>query len=93
MKQGPNVKKLIVHKMTLDMVPTGAGIGDVIEKFGDLAGYARRATEWVEVALRAVKAAPDNPYGEDDEAIAAEILRKLGGAGAQRTYRPSEAPR
>jgi hypothetical protein len=38
---------------------------------------AREATAWVEQALAAVKSARDNPYGDDDEAIAGEILRQV----------------
>jgi hypothetical protein len=38
---------------------------------------AREAEAWVEQALAAVKAAPGNPYGNDDEAIAGEILSQI----------------
>jgi hypothetical protein len=80
MKQGPNVKRLIVHKMTLDAVPAGGGISTAITFLTNPKGIgesARKATEWVDAAIAAVKAAPDNPYGDDDEAIAAEILRQV----------------
>ena len=77
-EQGPNVRKLIVRKMTMLMVPDGSGIGDVVQKFNDIGRYAREATEWVEAAISAVKAAPGNRHGDDDEAIAGEILRRAG---------------
>jgi hypothetical protein len=38
---------------------------------------AKEAEAFVASAIAAVKSAPDNPYGDDDEAIAGEILRKI----------------
>lgn len=78
--QGPNVKKLICHKMALLMVPSGAGFADGLRELttpGNIGKRAREATEWVEQATVVVKTAPDNPYGDDDEAIAGEILRQI----------------
>lgn len=77
---GPNVKKLIVHKMSLLMVPPGCGNGlqtalAALTKPGNLVAVAREATQWVEAAIAVVKTAPDNPYGDDDEAIAETILQ------------------
>ena len=79
MSQGPNVKKLIVHKMSLIMGPPGGGAGAVVANLvrpGNLAAVAREATEWVESAIATVKSAPDNPYATDEE-IAGEILRQI----------------
>jgi hypothetical protein len=81
-RQGTNVKKLIVHKMAVLMIPPGTanplGVGvAALVRPGNLAAVAREATAWVEQILTAVKAAPDNPYGTDDEAIAGEILRQI----------------
>ncbi len=79
--QGPNVRKLIVTKMSLIMVPPGSGtIYTALEamvKPGNIGDVARQATEWVEAAIAAVKMAHGNPYGDDDEAIAGEILRQV----------------
>jgi hypothetical protein len=78
MPHGPNVKRLIIRKMAIDMVPPGGGINDALATMirpGGIEEHARSATAWVEAALAAVKAAPGNPFGGDDEAIAAEILR------------------
>ena len=36
-----------------------------------------QAEEEMLLALQLVKAAPDNPYGDDDEAIAIAILEKI----------------
>ena len=76
---GPNVKKLIVRKMAADMTAPGSGMPEVIKALtdGKLGERARKATRWVEAALAAVKSARDNPYGNDDESIAAEILRRI----------------
>jgi hypothetical protein len=79
-QQGPNVKKLIVAKMSTDAVPKGGGLQDAINflstKESIIAG-ARKATEWVEAAILAVRAAAEpNPWKDaSDEDIAAEILK------------------
>ena len=78
--QGPNVKKLICHKMALLMVPNGAGCADGLRELaapGNIGKRAHEATEWVEQAIAVVKTAPDNPYRDADEAIAGEILRQI----------------
>lgn len=80
---GPNVKKLIAHKMALDMIPVGTPPGEglatgiaAIAKPGNVAAVCRAATEWVAGAIAIVKMAPDNPF-KDDEEIAGEILRQI----------------
>ena len=75
---GPNFKKLVCQKMAVDAIPPDGGLMDGIKFFqGDIAGAAREAQAWVRQAIDAVKAAPANPYGDDDEAIAGEILRQI----------------
>jgi hypothetical protein len=77
--QGPNVKRLIVHKMSRDAVPPGGGVGNAIGFLSDpkkIAAGARAATEWVEAAIAAVRAAPGCTFTTDEE-IAGEILRKI----------------
>lgn len=81
-QQGPNVRRLIASKMSLIMIPpgTGSGLATAVRtmlKPGGIGDAAKEATEWVRQAIAAVKAAPDNPYGDDDEAIAGEILRRM----------------
>ncbi len=81
-KIGPNVKKLMIHKMSLDAVPPGCGDGfasaiDYLLSPEKHRASARAALEWVRLALVAVKSAPDNPYGEDDEVIAGELLKQI----------------
>lgn len=73
---GPNEKKLIAKRAAKIMIPDG---GDVLDGFdaltgGDLARITKEACEWVSEAIEAVKAAPDNPYGDDNEAIAEAVL-------------------
>lgn len=82
MTQGPNVKKLIVHKMSLAAVPAAGGIGDALNFLKDperIMSAARDATAWVEAAILAVRMAEDpNPWKTaSDEAIAAEILHQI----------------
>lgn len=80
--QGPNVNKLIASKMSRDAIPPGGGFADGIKflssKQAIVAG-AKRATEWVDAAIRAVReAAEPNPWkNATDEEIAAEILRGI----------------
>lgn len=80
--QGPNVKKLIAHKMSLLMVPPGCGNGlqtalAALTKPGNVVAVAKEATMWVNEAIAVMKTAPDSPYGDDDEAIAGAILAKI----------------
>jgi hypothetical protein len=82
MNQGPNVKKLIIRKMSTDAVPKGGGIAAALGFLADpsrIVAGARAATQWVETAIRAVReAAEPNPWKTaDDEAIAGEILRGI----------------
>lgn len=77
---GPNVKKLMIHWASALMVPPGGGIGDAIEHLINpalLKAGMREALNKTMTASNAVKAAPDNVYGDDDEAIAGDILRRI----------------
>jgi hypothetical protein len=80
--QGSNVRKLIVHKMSLLAIRPGSesGLGqmtDFLKSPDRMMAVAREATDWARGAIAAVKTAPDNSYGDDDEAIAGEILRRV----------------
>jgi hypothetical protein len=77
---GPNVRRLVAHKMARDAVPPGGGLADAMRFLttpGAVVAGAHEATEWVRLAIQTVKDAPGNPYGDDDEAIAGEILRQI----------------
>ena len=77
---GPNVKKLVAHKVALDAIPSGgglqAGIAFLMDKYR-IIETTRKAQEWVAQAIALVKTAPDNQYGDDDEAIAGAILQGI----------------
>jgi len=80
MSQGPNVKRLITQRMAQVMIPPGGGFLTGLEalaKPGNIGKVAREATDWVNKAISLVKEAPNNPYGDDDEVIAGEILRQI----------------
>ena len=77
---GPNVRKLVVEKMAKDAIPDGGGLADGIAFLSDkdrIIDGARDAQKWVEQALAVVKTAPNNPWGNNDEAIAGEILKQI----------------
>lgn len=78
-KLGPNMKKFIAHKASLIAIPPDSkdpfGAGFALLARPDLhRSVFRDATIWCCAAVDAVKAAPDNPHGDDDEAIAGVIL-------------------
>lgn len=79
MKQGPNVRRLIVERMSYLMVPPGGELADALGamiRLGGIEDFARRATEEIEACIASVRSAPDNPY-RDDEEIAAAILKGI----------------
>lgn len=75
-----NINRLIARKISIDAVPKGGGFQDAIGfLMNPTAIYetAKRAKEWVGAAIQAVKDAPDNPYGDNDEVIAGVILEEI----------------
>lgn len=75
-----NINRLIARKISIDAIPKGGGIQDAIGfLMNPTAIYetAKREEEWVGEAIQAVKYAPDNPYGDDDEVIAGVILEEI----------------
>lgn len=82
LNQGPNVKRLIIYRMSHEAVPDGGGLADGIaflsSKERIIAG-AKAATEWVQAAIQLVMAAAEpNPWKDaDDEAITGEVLRQI----------------
>jgi hypothetical protein len=64
--------------MSRDAVFDDGGImGGIKFLQGDLKAAAREAQAWVRDVIAAIKAAPDNLFGDNDEAIAGEILRQI----------------
>ena len=79
-KLGPNVRKLMIHWASRLMVPAGGGIHDAIGCLTNpslLKAKMREALDKTMTALDAVKAAPDSTFGDDDESIAGEILKRI----------------
>lgn len=79
---GPNAKKLLAHFMAREAVPIGGSLADGLDFLVNperRRSGAERAMHNLEAALSVVKSAPDNPYGDDDEAIAGAILARVGG--------------
>lgn len=77
---GPNAKKLLAHFIAREAVPSDGGLADGLNFLVDTDRRRQgieRAMANLGAALAAVKTAPDNPYGNDDEAIAAAILEHV----------------
>ena len=82
MNLGPNFKKLLIHKMSLDAVPAGGGVGSALKFLSDPQGMAkssRAAKEWVESAIMLIRTAaePNEWKNATDEEIAGELLRRI----------------
>jgi hypothetical protein len=74
---GPNVKKLVIRKMAMLMIPDGGGFSDGLRALCDNPSqYVKPATKWVEDAITAVRESPGEPSGSDEE-IAGLILREM----------------
>lgn len=79
-KLGPNTRKLLAHFIAREAVPVVGGLADGLNFLVDPDRRRQgmeKAISNMEVALAAVKSSPDNPYGDDDEAIAAAILNRV----------------
>lgn len=77
---GPNLKKLAMHRMSIDAVPPGGGLQaavDFIMSPNGMKDSWAASLEWAIAAVSAVRAAPDNPFGTDEEAIAGELLKRI----------------
>lgn len=82
MMMGPNVRRLMAYKMSLDAIPVGSGdksFGVALDFLSDkkaIIEAAERAREWVEDAVKQIRnAAAPNPYSlRSDEEIAGMLL-------------------
>lgn len=79
---GENVKRLFSLTFARMAVPLGSGVAGAMKviESGKMPSISRQAMHKVEAMLSSVKAATDNPYGNDDEVIAAELLKRLDDA-------------
>ncbi len=80
--QGPKVKKLICERMATIAVPNGGGFSDAMKFLLSkeaITDAARKATEFVEVALKMIReAAEPNPWkNATDEEIAGHLLAEI----------------
>lgn len=91
---GPNVCRLLIEFVALESIPPGSKnpLADGIEAIKEMVKPGNRiitaAKKNVDMALAAVKASPDNQWGDDEEAIAGEILRRVEASRAMRKRRP-----
>jgi hypothetical protein len=81
-KIGPNVKRLIIHKMSVDAIPAGGGLESGLRFLSSkesIMNGAKSATEWVKGAIEIVRLAEEpNPFKDaDNETIAGELLRQI----------------
>jgi hypothetical protein len=82
-KFGPNFRKLVIHKMSMEAIPNGGGFADGIKFLSSPATIKEewvKAQEWCESAVDAIRKAGDpNPFRDfSEEEISAEILKQLG---------------
>ncbi len=79
---GDNVKRLMLEFASADAIHSGhesafINVLNVLQDSTKLRALFREAIQKVDLALEAIKSAPDNPYGMDDETICAVILEKI----------------
>lgn len=80
MRFGPNAKKLLAHFIAIEAVPVGGGLASGLNFLADenlrRKGISRAIAN-LHNAIELIKSAPDNPHGDDDEAIAGAILQHI----------------
>lgn len=77
---GPNVTKLIIRFVAREAIPPGGGLADGIEFFRNQERRKQvleKAESGALAAIQLIKAAPDNPYGDNDEEVALALLTKI----------------
>lgn len=79
-KLGPNAKKLLIRFMSREAIPAGGDFVDGVKFFLDDTHRRQvmdRALANMDLAITAVRSAPDNPHGDDEEIIAGAILEQV----------------
>ena len=80
MKHGANVTKFITKFIAREAIPSGGGVASAVEFFKN-PERRKQVLEAAETkaiqAIAIIKTTPDNPYGNDDELIAGELLKKI----------------
>ena len=94
---GPNMKKLIAHKMSRDAIPDGGGFTEGLRFLmtpGAMSRGWKEAVEWCDAAIVAVRqAAEPNPWkNASEEDIAAELVRRIDERYAAKLASPAPEP-
>lgn len=79
-KLGANLKRLLAMRVAREAIPPGGGLGagiDFLLNPERVKETTHKALEWCDQAIAAVRVAPDNPYGDDEETIAGVILEQV----------------
>lgn len=77
---GPNVKRLIVERMSTIIVSKGHKLHQVIGQLSDaknIQNVAKEATVWTQNAIKILRDTTGIDQSWDDEKIAGEILARL----------------
>lgn len=77
---GPNAQKLFIRFISREAIPSGGDITDGTKFFLDKVHREKvmdKAFTNFEAAITAVRLAPDNPYGDNEEIIAGAILEQI----------------
>lgn len=77
---GPNMKRLLAFCLAKEAIPAGGGMKDALDFFSKTdhrRAVIEKAMQTCDACINAAKRAHDNPYGDDEEAIAAAILGRL----------------
>lgn len=76
---GPNVKRLIAHKMSLDVQGGFAGALQFLSNKDNITASAKKAADWVRLAIQALRQAGEpNPWKDaDDDTIAGYFLSEI----------------
>jgi hypothetical protein len=79
-KLGPNMKRLLSMFIARIAIPPGGGLAAGLALFTEPGRYqevAREALKQTDIAITAMRAAPDKWYSDDEEEIAGIILASL----------------
>jgi hypothetical protein len=74
------MKRLLARVIARKAIPSGGGFADGIKLFttpGELGKVSRESLEWIDDAIYAIRSAPDNTYGDDEEIIAGVIVMEV----------------
>lgn len=79
-KHGPNMARLWIRFISRQAIPKGGGFANGMEFLGDpdlRHSIIEKAEASMKAAILLIKSAPNNPWGDDDEAIAGALLKEI----------------